>query len=61
MKCPNCGSTAQVRLANHETYVWRDTVSVYLVYQGGCGCRLASRIAASRKEEKFYGEIEKEG
>ena len=39
MKCPNCGSTAQVRIDNHETYVWKDIVSVYLIYKCGCGCQ----------------------
>ena len=37
MKCPNCGSTAQVRL------VWEDesksTQRRYKEYKCGCGCR----------------------
>ena len=37
MKCPNCGSSAQVRL------VWEDedlpTHYRYKAYQCGCGCR----------------------
>ena len=61
MKCPNCGSTAQVRIDDHETYVWRDTVSIYLIYKCGCGRRFASRLEASRSEEKLLGEIEKKG
>ena len=61
MKCPNCGSTAQVRLDDHDTFVWKKTVSVYLIYKCGCGCRFANRLEANRSEEKFYGKIEKEG
>lgn len=61
MKCPNCGSTAQVRLDDHETYVWKDAVVVYLIYKCGCGCRFASRLEANRSEEKFYGKMEIEG
>lgn len=61
MKCPNCGSTAQVHIDNHETYVWKDIVSVYLIYKCGCGCQFASRLEINRNEEKFYGEIEKRG
>ena len=61
MKCPNCGSTAQVRIDDYETYVWRDVVSVYLNYKCGCGCLFTSRLEVNRDEEKFLGEIEKEG
>ena len=53
MKCPNCGSTAQVRLDDHETYVWKDIVAVYLNYKCGCGCRFTTRLEANRSEEKF--------
>ena len=60
MKCPNCGSTAQPLLIDHETYVWKEIVSVYLIYECGCGCRFASRLEADRTKETFYGEIEKE-
>ena len=55
MKCPNCGSTAQVRLDNHETYVCKDIVADYLIYECGCGCRFANRLEANRSEENFYG------
>ena len=61
MKCPNCGSTAQVRIDDYETYVWRDAVSVYLNYKCGCGCLFTSRLEINRNEEKFLGEIEKKG
>ena len=56
MRCPNCGSMAQVRFDSHDTYVWEDTVSVYLTYKCGCGCRFASRLEINRREEKFCGE-----
>lgn len=61
MKCPNCGSTAQVCIDDYETYVWRDVVSVYLNYKCGCGCLFTSRLEINRNEEKFLGEIEKKG
>ena len=61
MKCPNCGSTAQVRLDNHETYVGKDIVAVCLTYKCGCGCRFTTRLEADRSEEEFYGKMEKEG
>lgn len=61
MKCPNCGSTAQVRIDDYETYVGRDVVSVYLNYKCGCGCLFTSRLEINRNEEKFLGEIEKKG
>ena len=44
MRCPNCGSTAQVRPGGHETFVWKDTISIYLFYKCGCGCSFVSRI-----------------
>lgn len=61
MKCPNCGSTAQNRIDDHETFIWKDTVSVYLFYKCGCGCRFVSRLEVNRSEEKFYGKIEEKG
>lgn len=60
MRCPNCGSTAQVRVYDHETCVWKDTVSVYLIYKCGCGCQFASSLEIDRNKEKFYGKIEEE-
>lgn len=61
MKCPNCGSTAQVRIDDHETYVWRDALSVYLTYKCGCGCKFVTRVEADRSNEKFFEIIEKKG
>ena len=59
IRCPNCGSTAQVHIDNHETYVWKDIVSIYLTYKCGCGCQFVSRLEISRDEERFYKKIEK--
>ena len=53
-KCPNCGSTAQVYIYYHETYVWKDKVSVYLTYRCGCGCKFVTRIQTDRDNEKIY-------
>ena len=61
IKCPNCGSTAQVYLDDYETYIWKDIVSIYLTYKCGCGYKFATRLEINRSEENFYGEIEKEG
>lgn len=60
MKCPNCGSTTQAHIDDHETYVWKDIVTVYLYYKCGCGRRFTTKLKANRCEEKFYGEMEKE-
>ena len=61
MKCPNCGSTAQVRIDDHETCVWRNTVTIYLNYKCGCGCRFSSRLEANRSEEKLLWRNRKKG
>ena len=37
--CPNCGSSAQVKLLNTEgVYMDVDEVVIYKVYGYGCGC-----------------------
>ena len=59
IRCPNCGSTAQVKVVDNTTFVWKDIVSVYLEYKCGCGCNFYTRIEADRKDEKFYGIAEK--
>ena len=61
MKCPNCGSTAQVRINDHETYIWKDIVTVYLTYTCGCGCKFTTRIEVDRSNEKFFEIIENRG
>ena len=57
-KCPSCGSTAQVRIDEHETFVWRNTLSTYLTYKCGCGCKFITRVQVDRNNEKFYEIIE---
>lgn len=57
MKCPNCNSTAQVCLVDHETYIWKDNISIYLNYKCDCGCRFTSKLEVNRSEEKIYKEI----
>ena len=57
IKCPNCGSTAQVHLDDYETYIWKDIVAVYLTYKCGCGYKFTTRLEVNRSEEKFYEEI----
>ena len=61
VKCPNCGSTAQIWISDHETYVWKNKISVYLIYECGCGCEFATRVETDRSNEKFYEIIEKRG
>lgn len=58
IKCPNCGSTSQVRIDDHETYVWKKIVSIYLTYKCGCGCKFATKIVVDRNNENFYEIIE---
>lgn len=60
IKCPKCGSTAQPRAIDHQSFVWKFSVSVYLTYECGCGCKFATRLEADRENEKFYGLVEKE-
>ena len=59
MKCPNCGSTAQVYIYDHEFFVWQDTVSIYLMYKCGCDYQFVTKMTADRSEEKLFGEIVK--
>lgn len=53
IKCPNCGSTAQVKLINHETYIWQKEIAVYLDYKCGCGQRFVTSIITDRENEKI--------
>ena len=54
IKCPNCGSTAQVCIEDHETFVWKDTLSIYLTYKCGCGCKFSTKTEVDRNNEKLY-------
>ena len=58
IKCPSCGSTAQVWIDDHETFVWRNTLSIYLTYKCGCGCKFVTRVQVDRDNEKLYEIIE---
>ena len=60
IRCPNCGSSAQVRIDDHQTFVWKDTVSLYLIYTCGCGYKFVTRLQIDRDKEQLYGEIKKE-
>ncbi|MBR2506886.1 MAG: hypothetical protein IKB70_08345 [Bacilli bacterium] len=53
IECPNCGSTAQVRLEHHETYIWQKEIAVYLEYKCGCGQRFVTSIITNRENEKI--------
>jgi Zn ribbon nucleic-acid-binding protein len=37
IKCPNCGSTAQVRIISQETFVWHE-LHIDTVNKCQCGC-----------------------
>jgi hypothetical protein len=39
IKCPNCGSTAQVRLSKTEYNEDGWTIEVIRIYTCGCGCK----------------------
>ena len=53
VKCPNCGLTAQINLDNHEIYVWKDILSIYLTYKCECGCNFTTRVEVDRSNEKI--------
>ena len=61
IKCPNCGSSAQVRIDDRrrETFVWKDIVSVYLGYICGCGCKFVTRLQVSRDKEEVVDKDER--
>ena len=59
MNCPNCGLETQVYIDNHETFVWKDILSIYLTYKCGCGCKFVTNIKIDKSNEKFYEIIEK--
>ena len=42
IKCPHCGSTAQVKLINHEITVPSNEWTHF--YECGCGCKFARII-----------------
>lgn len=54
-KCPNCGSTAQVRLVDVHEYInnTKDHFFQREVYECGCGCAFQLKISGSIKVEIF--------
>ena len=54
IKCPNCGSTAQIKFLCHDFFVWQNTVSVYLTYRCGCGRLFSTRIIMNREQEVLH-------
>ena len=48
IKCPNCGSTAQVRMTN----IWKDEISIYINYSCGCGHSFVTKETCEKDEEK---------
>lgn len=61
LKCPNCGSSAQLKLINHQTFIYSVKVSLYLDYKCGCGCLFSTREVLDRKPEEAEITIEKGG
>ena len=53
VKCPNCGSTAQVRLENTQPrkgdYEWLET------YKCGCGCTIEQRVQVRERLVYYKG------
>ncbi len=54
IKCPNCGSSAQIKLLCHDTFIWRNTVTVYLTYKCGCGRHFSTSIAMNKDQEVLH-------
>lgn len=52
IKCPNCGSTTQVKLINtdhRKDYEWVD------IYKCGCGCEIIQRVQVREQIAYFKG------
>ena len=56
VKCPNCGSTAQIQIIDHDTYIWHDTINIYITYRCGCGRGFVTRTQVDKANEKMYEE-----
>ena len=54
IKCPICGSTAQVKLTNYFNWECRGSCGITEYYKCGCGCTF------NRKYQLYDIEIEKE-
>jgi hypothetical protein len=55
IKCPNCGSTAQVKLIKkefrHDDWEWDEE------YECGCGCTIATRVQIREKITRYQGTL----
>ena len=54
VKCPNCGSTAQIQLIDHDTYIWNEQINIYLTYRCGCGRGFVTRATIDKANEEMY-------
>lgn len=52
IKCPNCGSTAQLMMRDSEHFLWRDQITIYITYSCGCGHTFVTKETYERDEEK---------
>lgn len=55
IKCPNCGSTAQVKLIKkeprHDDWEWGEK------YKCGCGCTIETRVQIKEKITRYQGTL----
>lgn len=54
LKCPACGLSALLHIIDYDTYIWNDTISVYVTYKCGCGRRFVTRTQTDRNNEQMY-------
>lgn len=54
MKCPACGESSSLHIIDNDTYVWNDTISVYITYGCACGRRFITRTHVNRSNEEMY-------
>ena len=53
IKCPSCGSTAQVKIVGHDTYIWSTRIGLYIDYKCGCGKCFTTREDLERQSPKI--------
>lgn len=56
IKCPNCGLTTLIQIIDHDTYIWNNTISIYITYRCGCGRGFVTRTEIDKANEKMYEE-----
>lgn len=56
IKCPNCGSTAQVKLIDYESQFFEvnNKFYVYATYRCGCGRGFVTEIPSDMNNEVLY-------